>query len=166
MQIKLLASSKTKDDSLSAIVAPFLLGSNHPLYSVNGVFNAVFVHGNVLGDAMFYGSGAGKLPTASAVVADIVDASNHLHRNIMTMWEEDKLDLIDIGFVKRRFFIRMKGKKEDYIDKIKDNFGNVTFVDAGIKDEFGFVTEEISENHQRNHTRNYDNIISKIRLVD
>lgn len=166
MQIKLLASSKTKDDSLSAIVAPFLLGSNHPLYSVNGVFNAVFVHGNVLGDAMFYGSGAGKLPTASAVVADIVDASKHLHRNIMTMWEEDKLDLIDIGFVKRRFFIRMKGKKEDYIDKIKDNFGNVTFVDAGIKDEFGFVTEEISENHQRNHARNYDNIISKIRLVD
>lgn len=57
----------------TAIVAPFLLPASHPLYAVNGVFNAIFVHGNVLGDAMFYGSGAGKLPTASAVVADVVE---------------------------------------------------------------------------------------------
>lgn len=166
MQIKLLASSKSKEDSLSAIVAPFMISSSHPLFSVNGVFNAVFVKGNVLGDAMFYGSGAGKLPTASAVVADVVDASKHLHRNIMTMWEEDKLDLIDIGFVKRRFFIRMKGKKEDYIDRIKENFGDVLFIDDLVESEFGFITEEISENHLRNHARNYDNIINKIRLVD
>ena len=62
-----------------AMVAPFLVGQNSPLYSVNDVFNAVFVHGNMLGDAMFYGSGAGKLPTASAVVGDIVDAAKHLH---------------------------------------------------------------------------------------
>ena len=51
------------------IVAPMLLNKEHPLYSVDDVFNAVFVNGNMLGDAMFYGSGAGKLPTASAVVA-------------------------------------------------------------------------------------------------
>ena len=69
------------------------LPAEHPLYSVNGVFNAVFVHGNVLGDAMFYGSGAGKLPTASAVVADVVDAAKHLNRNIMTMWESEKVEL-------------------------------------------------------------------------
>jgi len=50
-----------------------MLAPEHPLYNVNDVFNAVFVHGNVLGDAMFYGSGAGKLPTASAVVGDIVE---------------------------------------------------------------------------------------------
>ena len=55
------------------MVAPFMLAQGHPLYNVNDVFNAIFVHGNVLGDAMFYGSGAGKLPTASAVAADIVE---------------------------------------------------------------------------------------------
>ena len=71
--IKLLATSKKTEEGYTAMVAPFLLPPEHPLYSVNGVFNAIFVHGNVLGDAMFYGSGAGKLPTASAVVADVVE---------------------------------------------------------------------------------------------
>lgn len=71
--IKLLATSKKGPKGYTAIVAPFLLPASHPLYAVNGVFNAIFVHGNVLGDAMFYGSGAGKLPTASAVVADVVE---------------------------------------------------------------------------------------------
>ncbi len=64
MTIKLLATSRRIGDSFYAMVAPFMLGQNSPLYSVNDVFNAVFVHGNMLGDAMFYGSGAGKLPTA------------------------------------------------------------------------------------------------------
>ena len=84
MTIKLLATSRRIGDSFYAMVAPFLVGQSSPLYSVNDVFNAVFVHGNMLGDAMFYGSGAGKLPTASAVVGDIVDAAKHLHVNIVT----------------------------------------------------------------------------------
>lgn len=83
--IKLLGTSRRlADGTCYAMVAPFMLGQNSPLYSVNDVFNAVFVHGNMLGDAMFYGSGAGKLPTASAVVGDIVDAAKHLHVNIVT----------------------------------------------------------------------------------
>ena len=74
--IKLLAEMKRDGKKIEAIVAPFLLPSEHPLASVNGVFNAIFVHGNALGDAMFYGSGAGKMPTASAVAADIVELQN------------------------------------------------------------------------------------------
>ena len=66
--IKLLATSRKVGDSYCAMVSPCMLPQEHPLYPVNDVFNAIFVHGNVLGDAMFYGSGAGKLPTASAVV--------------------------------------------------------------------------------------------------
>ena len=93
MAIKLLASSRKVGDKFYAMVAPFLVDDNHPLYSVNGVFNAIFVHGNVLGDAMFYGSGAGKLPTASAVVADVVDAGKHLNRTIMAFWSSKKLEL-------------------------------------------------------------------------
>lgn len=90
-----------------------MLYPDHPLYNVNDVFNAIFVHGNVLGDAMFYGSRAGKLPTASAVVADVVDEAKHLNRNIMTMWKEEKLQLEDKADSKRRFFVRIKEIKKN-----------------------------------------------------
>ena len=71
--IKLLAQSKEVDGKLFAMVAPFMISRDNPLYMVNDVFNAVCVHGNMLGDSMYYGKGAGKLPTASAVVSDVVD---------------------------------------------------------------------------------------------
>ena len=85
--IKLLGMSKKVDGTFYSIVAPFMIGQQHPLIGVNGVFNGIFVHGNVLDDVMFYGRGAGKLPTASAVVSDVVDAVKHMHTNIMTIWE-------------------------------------------------------------------------------
>ena len=120
--IKLLASSRRyAGNRLHAIVAPCMLYPDHPLYNVNDVFNAIFVHGNVLGDAMFYGSGAGKLPTASAVVADVVDEAKHLNRNIMTMWKEEKLQLEDKADSKRRFFVRIKGDKEKLIPQLTAN---------------------------------------------
>ena len=66
----------------------------------------------VLGDAMFYGSGAGKLPTASAVVADVVDEAKNLNRNVMTMWESDKVELFPIEETTKRFFVRISGDAE------------------------------------------------------
>ena len=87
MTIKLLETSrKIGDDSFYAMVAPFLVGKTSPLYSVNDVFNAVCVEGNMLGASMFYGSGAGKLPTASAVVADVVEAAKHLHDTMQCLF--------------------------------------------------------------------------------
>ena len=71
--IKLLAVGRNTDDGIDVRVHPVFLPKMHPLASVNGVFNAVFVRGDVIGDAMFYGRGAGALPTASAVVADIIE---------------------------------------------------------------------------------------------
>ena len=86
-KIKLFASSiREEDKGVYAMVAPVMIKANHPLYSVNDVFNGIFVRGNVIGDVMFYGSGAGKLPTASAVVADVVDIAKHLNKNIWTIW--------------------------------------------------------------------------------
>lgn len=70
--IKLLAVGRNTEEGIDVRVHPVFLPKTHPLASVNGVFNAIFVRGNVLGDAMFYGRGAGSLPTASAVVADII----------------------------------------------------------------------------------------------
>ena len=166
--IKLLASSKRQDDRLYAIVAPCMLYAEHPLYSVNGVFNSIFVHGNVLGDAMFYGSGAGKLPTASAVVADVVDAAKHLNRNIMTMWKEEKLKIEDKADAKRRFFIRMKGDVEEMLPKLQYSFGDVEIVKVPeLTDEFGFITPVMMEgDYDTRAARFGEQILHMIRIQD
>lgn len=139
--IKLLATSKAQDGSYVVRVAPFLLSPEHPLYNVNDVFNAIFVHGNMLGDGMFYGSGAGKLPTASAVVGDMVAIAKHIDKNIYLEWEKEKLVLADPKKQVNRFFVRTDATEEE----IENAFGQVEYVDAGIDDEVGFVTEAMKE---------------------
>ena len=140
--IKLLATSKKVGDTYMAMVAPFLLPKSHPLFTVNDVFNAIFVHGNMLGDAMFYGSGAGKLPTASAVVADMVDIAKHVDKNIPLQWRPEKLRLADADQAENMFFVRTDDTKE----KIREVFGDVKFVEVPeIKGEFGFVTPSLKE---------------------
>ena len=146
MTIKLLATCKRDGEKLNAMVAPCLLRAEHPLFAINGVFNSIFVHGNMLGDAMFYGSGAGKLPTASAVVGDIVEEARNLERNLGVMWSSEKLALEDRRDVERRFFVRMKGSREVLQDRVASVFGMVQFVQAeGVSGEFGFVTEKMPE---------------------
>ena len=130
MAIKLLASSKRVGDTFSVLVAPMLLSEEHPLCNVNDVFNAVFVRGNMLGDAMFYGSGAGKLPTASAVVADVVDAAKHLHRNVVTRWDAGELELIPNAEAEHRFFVRVQGRSEAQKEQIREAFGSVEIVET------------------------------------
>lgn len=76
--VKLLAIGKETEDGINVRVHPVFLPKEHPLASVNGVYNAIFVRGNAIGEAMFYGPGAGSLPTASAVVADIIDVSRDI----------------------------------------------------------------------------------------
>ena len=167
MTIKLLASSKRDGDHLHAIVAPALLGNEHPLYSVNGVFNAVFVNGNMLGDAMFYGSGAGKLPTASAVVADVVDEAKHLHRNIMTMWKNEKLELLPIEDTEKRFFVRISGDEKMRREETESAFGAVTFVRAeGLENEFGIITEVMTEGAYRKIAEKFEGILHMIRVEE
>ena len=167
MTIKLLASSKRDGDHLHAIVAPALLGNEHPLYSVNGVFNAVFVNGNMLGDAMFYGSGAGKLPTASAVVADVVDEAKHLHRNIMTMWKNEKLELLPIEDTEKRFFVRISGDEKMRREETEAAFGAVTFVRAeGLENEFGIITEVMTEGANRKIAEKFEGILHMIRVEE
>ena len=165
MTIKLLASSKRQGDCLSAIVAPYLLKKDHPLYNVNDVFNAIFVHGNVLGDAMFYGSGAGKLPTASAVVADVVDAAKHLHRNIMTIWRSTKLNLVPIADTSKQFFVRIKGNAEEMKEALENSFGPVEIIRVdGLDGEFGFVTGTMTEKEYAEKAGQFEDILHMIRL--
>lgn len=160
--IKLLATSKKTRDGYVAMVAPFLLSQIHPLYSVNGVFNAIFVHGNVLGDAMFYGSGAGKLPTASAVVADVVDIARHLEVNIAVEWSSKKLELVDYKNLDGQYFVRTTADKE----AVKSVFGNVEYVAAnGVSGEIGFITEHMSEADYEQCAKQLGRVLQMIRIA-
>ncbi|MDO7906872.1 homoserine dehydrogenase [Paenibacillus sp. JX-17] len=71
-EMKLLGIAEMQDDAFTVSVQPTMVSQNHPLAAVNGVFNAVYVHGEAVGETMFYGAGAGEMPTATSVVADLV----------------------------------------------------------------------------------------------
>lgn len=160
--IKLFGTSKNIDGTIYSMVAPYMINSEHTLYNVNGVFNGIFIHGNMLGDTMFYGRGAGKLPTASAVVADVVDAAKHSGTNIMTIWEEEKITLGNMENFKCKFFVRVKDTNKQDVEK---TFGNVSFVEVeGVNDELAFVTDVISEGEFDNLIKNFT-LINRIRTA-
>ncbi len=157
--IKLIGESRKDAGVVYARVAPAMVSTDHPLYSVNDVFNAIFVKGNVLDDVMFYGRGAGKLPTASAVVADIIDAVKNRGRHIVTIWSEEKLEIGDIKKYKQRFFVRVpKESKASVMERMPDCEEVKT---EKVKGEFGFITPPISEAEFASLTEELK-IISKI----
>lgn len=164
-RIKLFASSVKEGDQVYAMVAPVMIRPNHPLYSVNDVFNGIFVKGNVIGDVMFYGSGAGKLPTASAVVADVVDVAKHLEKNIWTIWSSKKLVLTEIKQVQQRFFVRLAGNSPEIKAKVRNLFGKVEEVVAeGVQGEYAFITENISEQDLSDKKNELSEVLSVIRV--
>ena len=167
MTIKLLAECKKVDGKWYASVAPYLLGQDHPLSSVHDVFNAVCVRGNMLGDAMFYGSGAGKLPTASAVVADIVAEVKNPHTDIMNFWTEEKLQLEDRLTSSKRLLVRVAGTQAEVAEKIQEDFGDVTFIfPEGILGEFGFLTSVMTEGEMEKKAKDYPQICHMIRVEE
>jgi len=164
--IKLLASSKKEDDNFYAMVAPFFVDKSNPLFAVNEVFNAIFVKGNVIGDVMFYGSGAGKLPTASAVVSDVVDAVKHINKTVFTFWSSTKLELTSMEEASFRYFVRINGKKSDKLSEVEGAFGPVLDVIEleGAPDEFAVVTDYTSEKMFKERSSKLSSIISTIRI--
>ena len=160
--IKLLAQSKEVDGRFYAMVAPFLIGRDHPLYMVNDVFNAVCVHGNMLGDSMYYGKGAGKLPTASAVVSDVVDCARHLGKVIMCFWDDTDVTLTGIEEAKRSFFVRVSDDKEK---EAIAAFESIRVVEADVPGEFAFVTDVMTEK-EFNEKAEKIGIISRIRIEE
>ncbi len=164
-KIKLLASCKCVEDKLCAIVAPCLVAPEHPLYSVDDVFNAIFVKGNMLGDSMFYGSGAGKLPTASAVVGDVVEAAKNPNRSMMSTWDSEKLELIGKEDTMKKFFVRVSGNVDALLGKVTEVFGKVEVVTLeNDENEFGFVTEVMSEGCYEKCAANLPEICHMIRV--
>lgn len=144
--IKLLGHSREVGDKCLAITAPFMIGPECPLYSVKDVFNGILVHGNMVDDVMFYGRGAGKLATASAVVADVVECAVNKGKNIQSAWEDGKCDMALDSDMQFKYFVRVKNDglpeletnvKVNRIIKLKD-FAEETGVVTEITDEASF----------------------------
>ncbi|MCD8300820.1 MAG: homoserine dehydrogenase [Clostridiales bacterium] len=157
-KIKLIASSFKVGDKYCALVAPFLLAPSSPLHGVDGVFNAIFVKGNMLGDAMFYGSGAGKLPTASAVVADVVDIVRHKNVSITLQWTAEKMELADCRCLKYQYFVRTA----DSAKTVEEAFGPVTFVSS--EGETAFITPVMDGYEFEARSAGLPGIIKSIRM--
>ena len=160
--IKLLAQSKEENGKFYAMVAPFMISREHPLYMVNDVFNAVCVHGNMLGDSMYYGKGAGKLPTASAVVSDVVDCARHIGKVIMCFWDHEDVILTGIEQASRRFFVRVAADKES---NALQTFGSASVIETDVPGEFAFVTDRMTEK-EFNDKAEKVGILSRIRIEE
>lgn len=161
--IKLLAMSKEVDGKYFAMVTPCMINDQNPLYFVNDVFNGILVHGNTLGNTMYYGAGAGKLPTASAVVSDIIDCVKHLGKTVFCFWDQEELTLSSMDDSVKRFFVRVKDA--DFA-KAKEVFGDVEEIDAQIAGEKGFFTKAMSEKAFKEKSAQVGEIISRIRVEE
>ena len=141
--VKLLGSCERRDGKFFAMVAPFVVSKESALASVNGVYNAINIHSNMLGDVMYYGKGAGKDATASAVVADVIDIVRHKGRHVDWNMRNVPAAVESNENAIRSFFVRCDAKDSDMAGKL---FGNVRQIECdAIKGEFAFVTPEISE---------------------
>ena len=127
-RIKLLARARAVGDKIAVYVAPHLVSRNNLLSAVDGVMNGIVVRGNAVGDLLFYGAGAGKMPTASAVVADVIDAVKHIHARKLLGWDEGDADtLADSTQLETAWYIRTDATRE----KIEHEFGEVIFAGGG-----------------------------------
>ena len=162
--IKLLGMSRTLDeDTALAMVAPFMISKEHPLSMVNDVFNAVFVTGNMLGDSMYYGRGAGKLPTASAVVSDVVDCARHQGKSIMCFWDKEEVTLADVAETQRSFFIRVNAGDREAVEK--EFPGSEVIAVEGRNADAGYITAVMPEKEFRDKCAKLGNaILSAIRF--
>lgn len=147
-KLKLLGRAyRLPDGHITAYVAPHLISKTSLLSNVDGVMNGIVVYGNALGECMFYGAGAGKLPTASAVVADVIDAVKHMKARKYLGWEESEPGyVVDAENVPSRWYLRTGSG----LETIGKAFGNVRLISYPGKypgagpGEYAFATEEMT----------------------
>lgn len=162
--IKLLGVARNAEDGIEVGVYPVMLTKDHPLASVRESFNAVFIHGDAVDDAMFYGRGAGEMPTASAVVGDVIDVSRDLAYNCTgriscTCYRQ--IPVKDFGEVQNKFFLRMQVKnRPGVLAQIAQVFGGHKVSIARVvqknvhpdRAELVIVTERVKERHMKDAT--------------
>lgn len=166
--IKLVGMSERAKNGAYARVCPVILKKDHPLAGIDDVFNGILVKGDALGDVMFYGRGAGSLPTASAVVSDVVDIIKHKHTHIVLGWTEGEpgylLDADDQAF---RMYVRISGSS-DSAAFCREGFNVITLDGEKYANEFAIFTPKMTgkefKKFKENELSNYD-IKGSIRLV-
>ena len=141
--IKLLGIARRMGGELSVQTAPFLVPEANPLYAVNDVFNGVVISGNMVDDVMFYGRGAGKLPTGSAVVADMLRAAKSIGKTIPVPWDPQVLPVVSGEDLVNAFFVRMDAQYKDRAAEIFE--GKIRAVWENSGDEYVFVTHPMHE---------------------
>ena len=171
--IKLIArASRVGEDKISAIVSPALVKNSSQLAGVNDVFNAILVRGDATGDVVFYGKGAGKLPTASAVVADILDCARHMTERKNFGWESGTDNyVVDYTELETALYVRAETSDKEKSEKdIVSVFGKAEILErAGApENEIAFVTPWASEKELEAKLKTVSslNVLSKIRVVD
>lgn len=142
--IKLLGTSIQKDEKHYLEVAPVMVSTKNPLYSIDGVFNGILVTGNMLGVSMYYGSGAGKLPTASAVVGDMIAAVQQKNMPAAIGWNSEKLPVFPAQELSRRYFARFEGTREEKKQLVEAELGKVKWLVLDGMDEFAVVTQAMT----------------------
>ena len=136
-KIKLLGRSRAIGDKVAAYVQPHLISNDNLLSGVNGVMNGVVIRGNAVGDVMFYGAGAGRLPTASAVTADIIDAVKHRYARKLISWGEGGDEFVDDPIkLETAWYVRTDVGR----DKINREFGDVVFASSSDNNMVAFKT--------------------------
>ena len=142
--IKLIGKvKKLEDGKIDILVAPMLVPNESQLANIDYEFNGIMVRGDCTGDVVFYGKGAGKLPTASAVVADIVDCCKHLKTRKYLYWTDgDGKNILPAEQSVSAMYVRANGA--DVISKAENIFGSVSVIDRADADDTAFVTSEIT----------------------
>ena len=164
--IKLLGISERDEKAGTFYVrtAPYMVPASHPLHGVEGVFNAVFVHGNLLDNVMFYGRGAGKFPTASAVVSDMVDCAMNIGQNIPVRWSDEVMELSDPGSKTGRFFVRVAASEKDKALELFEGCKQAA-PGCGPEDDFAFVTLPVTEAAFAELLKQFSDVRSSIRIL-
>ncbi len=157
--IKLLGRAVFKDGRAAVSVGPALVPSDVPLSGIEGVYNGVLIEGNMVGRVMLYGRGAGKLPTASAVVGDIIDAVRLPDYSGEFSWIEAGDVTFDPAEVETPFFVRVK---KNSFPAAKEKLGSVEVVER--RGEVGFITPSMSETEVNERLSGIGGVISKMRV--
>lgn len=145
--IKLIGQAKLLEGGkIAASVHPTVVGYGNQLSHVNDVFNAIMVSGDAVGDVMFYGRGAGKMPTASAVVADIIDCVKHLHARKYVFWEDGNDDYVVNERENISKFLICLNNRQGLKEEVENKFDGVRFIEReDANGELCFATEKAFE---------------------
>ncbi len=168
--IKLIGLAAREDEHIRTLVAPMVVKKDNMLSHIGGVFNGVLVTGDAVGDTLFYGRGAGKEPTASAVVADVIDAAKHLGRSKYLHWDKHIPGLVaDYQALPMAYMVRLAGEtRAAAAAAATAAYEDITPISADIADnEFVCITPELSESDFEDKTALLKGVtlVSRIRLL-